>query len=76
MGIETDTISCPKCGALCETRKIGFLEYILYCIVVIFFGAITFGIGIIVGLIVYLILRNNARKKPVECKKCGFRFIP
>jgi DNA-directed RNA polymerase subunit RPC12/RpoP len=76
MGLFSETISCPNCGSLCTIPKRGnIFLYILYLIIIIVLGVTTFGIGIIC-LLIWLAINKGQKNKPVECPRCGFRFIP
>ena len=76
MGLFTETISCPKCGSLCSKEKSGnAYVYILYLIIIVVLGFVTFGISIIC-LLIWLAFNKSQKNKPVECPSCGFRFIP
>jgi len=68
MGIGSSELSCPRCMALCKTSGLGCFALIVIIIISMF----TFGIGLIIGLLYYLVVK----KRPVECSNCGFRWQP
>ena len=72
---DGEKISCPKCGEMCKTKGIGFLGYLAYCAAIIL-TPFTFGVTLVIAIIVYFLLKSNAKSKSVECPKCGFSFIP
>ena len=66
MGLGSAQVTCPNCNTLCQTKGVGVLAIIVIAIATV----ITFGIGLIVGLI-YLYYIG---KRPTECPNCGLKF--
>ena len=62
-------ISCPKCGELCSKNTGGWITWILLGIVTSIF---TFGVGLIVFIILYYI---RSKSIPFECTNCGFKWL-
>jgi len=66
MGLGSMEVVCPNCHTLCKTKGVTALGIIIIAVATI----ITFGIGLIVGLI-YLF---HVAKRPTECPNCGLKF--
>jgi DNA-directed RNA polymerase subunit RPC12/RpoP len=75
MGLLSEEISCPKCGSLCNVQKSNIFLWIVYLIIIVALGFVTFGISI-VCFFIYLAIDKSKKNKPVQCTKCGYRFIP
>jgi DNA-directed RNA polymerase subunit RPC12/RpoP len=76
MGLFTDTISCPKCGSLCNHQKPGNVYiYIIYLIIIIALGFVSIGISIIC-LIIWLAINKYTINKPIVCSNCSYKWIP
>ena len=73
-------VSCPKCGNLCESKGFSGLAFFIILLVCSFLAVITFGLGIIIAIIINFAISHSikkaAKEEPINCKSCGFRFIP
>jgi len=66
MGLGSTEVICPNCNTVCRTKGVTALGIVIIVVATI----ITFGIGLIVGLI-YLF---HVAKRPTECSNCGAKF--
>jgi len=66
MGLGSAELECPNCNTLCKTKGVTALGIIFIVIATI----ITFGIGLLAGLIYLFHVAN----RPTECPNCGLKF--
>ena len=66
MGLGSTQLSCPKCMTLCQTKGVT----VPAIIVIIIATLITFGLGLIVGIIYHW----HVSKRPTVCPNCGFTW--
>ena len=64
MGLGSTELICPNCETVCRTKGVSVSAIIVIAIATL----ITFGVGLIVGLI-YLYYIG---KRPTKCTNCGF----
>ena|GEM_PF-5568697 len=66
MPLGSTQLSCPRCQTLCQTKGVTAFGVIIIAIASI----ITFGLGLIVGLI-YL---WHVARRPTVCPSCGYSW--
>ena len=68
MGFGLTELSCPRCMTLCEANEIS--TFLVICIIII--SIVTLGLGLIIGIIYFLYIKNQT----IECHECGFKWKP